>query len=115
MHLLNRVLGCCPKSVSQFLLIGFPDCDPILHSGVKPTSREQALLDPGVNDIDTNSKTLSHLLDRRLLRAHEFGGRDLVAMADPPDHRKGERFAQGTDQPFLIESIDDLCVRQALG
>jgi hypothetical protein len=75
------------------LLICITDCDPIRRSGVKTTSPDYTVLDPVVDNIRIDSKLFRHLLDGQFLRVLQLGGGDLVAMADPPDHRNGERFA----------------------
>jgi hypothetical protein len=70
---------------------------------------------PVVNHVGADSETLSHLLNSQLLRPHEPGRGNLVAITDPLNHRTGKGFAQGADLAFLIEAIGDLLVGQALG
>src|SRR5215469_4654746 len=97
---------------SKLLFVRFIESNPIRGSGVQPARLDDAAIDPVINHVRADSEPLSHLLNGQLFRPREPGLGNLVAVADPLDHRTGKGFAERANVPFSIETHGDFHVRQ---
>src|SRR2546428_9202716 len=83
---------------------------PIRGSGIQPAGLDHTTINPVVNHMRADPKTLGHLLDGQLLRTDERGFGNLIAITDPLDHRSAEGFAESADLPFSIQGLGDFAI-----
>ena len=86
------------------------ECNPVRGSGVQPAGLDHPTINPVINYMGADPKTLGHLLDGQLLRTYEHGFGNLIAITDPLDHRNAEGFAVSAHLPISIKGLGDFAV-----